>query len=52
MYLFDFIKRSYGIISFGDVMLGDAIDDASKKLTPFYDALITHDPRSNTIRKL
>ena len=37
MYLFDFIKRSYGIISFGDVMLGDAIDDASKKLTPFYD---------------
>jgi len=37
MYLFDFIKRSYSIISFTDVRLGDAVDEASKKLTPFYD---------------
>ena len=37
MYLFEFIKCSYCIISFANVKLGDAIDEASKKLTPLYD---------------
>lgn len=37
MYLFGFIKHYYGIITFADIMLGETIDNASKKLSPLYD---------------
>jgi len=37
MYLFEFIDCSYGLLSFSDVMLGDAIDEASKRLSSLYD---------------
>lgn len=37
MYLFDFIIQSYGLLAFSDVMLGDDLKEASKKLMPLYD---------------
>ena len=37
MYLFEFIDCSYGLLSFSNVMLGDTIDEASKRLASLYD---------------
>ena len=36
MYYCEFIKNTYGNISLADVMLGDSIEYASKKLSPYY----------------
>ena len=36
MYYCDFLNNTYGNLSFADVMLGDSIEYASKKLSPYY----------------
>ena len=36
MYYCEFVKNTFGNLSFADVMLGDSIEEASKKLSPYY----------------
>lgn len=38
MYFCEFVKNTFGNLSFGDVLLGDSIEEASKKLSPYYNS--------------